>query len=65
MGAISDATYEIIDMALSAFTFNDLEISRKIEPLEEVIDTMEDTLKFRHIKRLENGKCVVDSGVVF
>ena len=63
--AITDAVQEIIDMSLTAFENNDVELSRKIEPLEETIDTMEDTLKFRHIQRLKNGHCTIDAGVVF
>lgn len=63
--AITDAVQEIIDMALTAFENNDVDLSRKIEPLEETIDTMEDTLKFRHIQRLKNGHCTIDAGVVF
>lgn len=65
LSAICDAVSEIIDMALDAFSQNDVGIARRIEPLEEIIDTMEDTLKFRHIKRLENGTCTIDAGVVF
>lgn len=63
--AITDAVQEIIDMSLTAFENNDVELSKKIEPLEETIDTMEDTLKFRHIQRLKNGHCTIDAGVVF
>ena len=63
--AITDAVQEIIDMSLTAFENNDVELSRKIEPLEETIDNMEDTLKFRHIQRLKNGHCTIDAGVVF
>lgn len=63
--AISEAVDEIIGMAIQSFTENSTEIAEKIEPLEETIDTMEDTLKFRHIERLKNGKCAIESGLIF
>lgn len=65
LDAITDAVREIIDMSVNAFEADDLELCRKIEPLEETIDTMEDTLKFRHIKRLKNGHCTIDAGIIF
>ncbi|MEG2813813.1 MAG: Na/Pi cotransporter family protein, partial [Oscillospiraceae bacterium] len=63
--AIADAVNEIIDMTINAFATNDIVLSTKIEPLEETIDTMEDTLKFRHIERLKQGKCTIEGGLVF
>lgn len=63
--AISEAVDEIVDMSLTSFENNDMVMATKIEPLEETIDTMEDTLKFRHIERLKNGKCTIDGGLIF
>lgn len=65
LSAISDAVSEIIDMALSSFQSNNVELATRVEPLEETVDGMEDTLKYRHIERLKNGKCTIDGGLVF
>lgn len=65
LDAISDAVDEIIGMAINSFNNCDIPLAVKIEPLEETIDTMEDTLKFRHIERLKDGKCTIDGGLVF
>ncbi|MEG0570545.1 MAG: Na/Pi cotransporter family protein [Oscillospiraceae bacterium] len=65
LDAISQAVDEIISMSITTFGNNDITIAVKIEPLEEVIDTMEDALKFKHIQRLKNGKCTIDGGLVF
>lgn len=65
LAAVGDAVEEIIEMALAAFQQDDLELCRKIEPLEETIDTMADTLKLRHIERLKSGDCTIDVGIVF
>lgn len=63
--AISDAVNEIIDMAITSYANNDIMLATRIEPLEETIDTMEDTLKFRHIERLKQGKCTIEGGLIF
>lgn len=65
LNAISDAVAEIIDLAIRSFDKNDCILATRIEPLEETIDTMEDTLKFKHIERLKYGQCSLDSGLVF
>lgn len=62
---ISDATIEIIDMAINSVEYDDLKTVRKIEPLEETIDHLESLLKNKHIDRLKAGKCVIDSGIYF
>ena len=52
---IGEAVGEAIDMALG----------ETIEPLEEVVDQMQETLKDRHINRLRNGQCTVDAAFPF
>ena len=34
----------------------------KVEPLEELIDTLTVELKARHIRRLREGKCTIELG---
>ena len=36
-----------------------------MEPLEETIDIMVETLKYKHIERLKNGKCTIEAGINF
>lgn len=62
---ISRACEEIIGMAIRCVELNDAALASKIEPLEETIDYLNETLKARHIERLKEGKCVVESGVNF
>nr|MCR5689590.1 hypothetical protein [Clostridiales bacterium] len=62
---ISEAVDEITEMTLDAFTHKDQNASRKIEPLEEVIDEMVLLLKDRHIERLKNGVCTISAGLIF
>ena len=65
METICAAVEQAVTMASDAFRDNDLTLAAKIEPLEETVDTMEDLLKLRHIRRLKNGQCTIDAGLVF
>ena len=62
---IGEAVGEAIDMALGCFEKQDLALAETIEPLEEVVDQMQETLKDRHINRLRNGQCTVDAACPF
>jgi len=65
LGIIADAVNEILDITISAFSNDDIESAKLIEPLEEVIDDMVMILRDRHTKRLKSGVCTVSSGLVF
>lgn len=62
---IISAVDEILDLTTAAFSKDDIERAKLIEPLEEVIDDMVMILRDRHTKRLKAGTCSVDSGLVF
>jgi phosphate:Na+ symporter len=56
---------QIIDQSFRAFLSMDLEAARSIEPLEEVIDDLKDQLRDRHIQRLQQGSCSIETGFVW
>ncbi|MCD8180196.1 MAG: Na/Pi cotransporter family protein [Firmicutes bacterium] len=60
-----NAVGEIIDLTISAFSNNDVQMAYKVEPLEDVIDRLRNELKSRHIKRMQEGRCSVNQGFVF
>lgn len=60
-----EAVLEIIDHANKAFSNSDMEEAKKIEPLEEVIDDIEEVLKDKHIERMKNSECDIDAGFPF
>ena len=62
---LSAAINEIIQITVDAFTNNDNQAAKAIEPLEETIDDMVMILRDRHTKRLKAGACNVSSGLVF
>ena len=62
---ISFAVSEILDLSYQAFSKDDYLSARKTEPLEQVIDTLKEELRTRHILRLQKGECSVDAGFVW
>ena len=51
-------------MQHTVFEKEDCELATTIEPLEEVVDEINDELKKRHVKRLRKGKCTIELGFV-
>ncbi len=64
MTIYSDAVKNIVNMAFMAFQNNDLELAKKVEPLEDVIDALNMEEKKRHIRRLRKGKCTIEAGFI-
>lgn len=62
---LSNAIKDILNVTITAFKSEDTQIAKQIEPLEEVIDDIVATLQNRHIERLKQGSCSVNTGVVF
>lgn len=59
------AICEIIDLTSDCFITSDLRIAEQVEPLEETIDLMIETLRNKHITRLKDGICNLESGIIF
>ena len=53
---------EIVDTSVQVFETEDPELACEIEPMEEVVDGLNDEIKKRHIKRLRKGKCTIELG---
>ena len=60
---LTAAVDEILDLALNAFL--DGEKPELVEPLEQVIDGLKETLRTNHIRRLQQGSCTIDVGFVW
>ena len=59
------AVEEILEMSLKAYQDNDVKLAKSVEPLEEVVDTLKEQLRMRHILRLQNGTCTIELGFVW
>lgn len=62
---IASAVNEIMDLSLKAFLSDDLEAASRVEPLEQVIDHIKEQLRTRHILRLQQGACSIDTGFIW
>ncbi len=58
------ALSEILTNAVAAFNHNDLAMAARVEPLEQVMDDLIETVKLHHIERLQAGKCTIELGFV-
>jgi phosphate:Na+ symporter len=58
------AITDIIDRTIAALQNFDRDLALKVEPSEQVIDSLVREVKARHIRRLRDGKCTVEYGFV-
>ncbi|MBO4976820.1 MAG: Na/Pi cotransporter family protein [Lachnospiraceae bacterium] len=58
------AIHDILKITMLSFSEEDLELSKQVEPLEEVIDELNMEIKQRHVKRLRKGKCTIELGFI-
>jgi phosphate:Na+ symporter len=56
------ALKEIVSISMEAFEKEDINLSITVEPLEEVIDYLNENIKKRHVERLTTGKCTIELG---
>ena len=59
----TEAVKHVLTITLEAYQKNDLTAAYRVEPLEEVIDLIKETLKVHHIERLSKGGCSVQAGI--
>ena len=59
------AVKEIVENSTTAFINDDIELARTIEPLEQVINNLKAELRAKHSKRMEEGECSVENGMLF
>ncbi len=62
VGIISEAVREVIGLATEALKTDDLELAKRVEPLEQVIDKIKAQIKKGHIERLRQGNCTIEVG---
>ncbi len=59
------AVKEIIENSTNAFINNDIELAQTIEPLEQVINNLKAQLRARHSRRMSDGECSIENGMLF
>lgn len=58
------AVTDMINTTVEVFSSGNLIKAKTVEPLEQVIDTINNEIKKRHVKRLRKGKCTIELGFI-
>lgn len=62
---ITGAVSEVLDISEKAYRNNDTEMAKNVEPLEDVVDSLKDELRTRHILRVKEGSVPVDVSFIW
>ncbi len=65
LAVLGSALRKVVNIAVDAFTENDLSLAEQVEPLEELIDNLCDQMKLNHINRLQREECTITQGFIF
>ena len=62
---IEDTIVEMLDNVMITLSKRDEESIERIIELENMVDDLSETFQKNHIKRLNDGRCNIDSGVIY
>ncbi len=62
---ITAAVREVMALSLQAFAEQDIVAASRVEPLEQVVDQLKETLRNNHIQRMKTGKCSMEAGIIW
>lgn len=65
VSVLSSAVSEILNNTIEIYKTNNISLAYTVEPLEQVIDAIKNTIKRRHINRLKDGICTIEGGIIF
>ena len=65
LSVLTSAISEILDKTIDAYVDNDFEAVSAVEPLEQVIDKLKEKMRLRHIYRLQQSDCSIETGFVW
>ena len=65
LDVLSKAVRDILTLAVRAFREKDMDAAGQVEPLEQVIDGLKEQMRTRHILRLQQGQCSIETGFVW
>ena len=61
---LENAVKEILDITIDSYIDSDFGAATEVEPLEQVVDLLTETIRLNHIDRLKNGKCTIQNGFI-
>lgn len=62
--SLHSAILEITHLTTEAYKTMDVKLAEKVEPLEQVIDLIIETIRMNHTRRLQTGECTIEKGFV-
>ncbi len=65
LSVLCNAVDEILTLTETSFVNNDIDTAHMVEPLEEVIDRLKQSLRNSHVVRLKDGECTIEAGFVW
>lgn len=65
LNTLFSAIEDVTRLTFEAFEKCDPILTRRIEPLEEVVDGLQEKLETEHMRRLKAKECNVEAGVIF
>ena len=64
ISVLKGAVGEAMEMAIKAYETGDITTASLVEPIEQVVDKLKDSIRSRHIDRLKAGECTIELGFV-
>jgi len=62
LDVLADAIKYTLDITMSAYQNDDIQLATEVEPLELAIEDLIATIRTRHIERLQTGACTIEMG---
>ncbi|MBR3570548.1 MAG: Na/Pi cotransporter family protein [Oscillibacter sp.] len=63
LAVMRGALKEVLSVTIKSFLGNDLALAERVEPLEEVVNELQDNIKNRHVERMKAGICTMTQGI--
>ncbi len=64
LAVLKKAVTDVVERTIAAYEALDMELALKVEPQEQVVDSLVREIKSRHVRRLRDGKCTIEYGFV-
>ena len=61
---VVDALVDILTLTVNSYTASDAALAHRVEPLEQVIDDLTETMQYRHNERVAKGECTIELGFI-
>ncbi len=64
LSVLTKAVSEVLELTTNALVHDDIAMAKRVEPLEQVVDSLNKKTKNGHISRLRQGDCTMELGFI-